>query len=214
MTCKCSLRRCSSSSWPPVGGSGRTEGKSLEFFCSAPPPQWKLLLAPIGSGFSYQQLPLAEHRERCPGSPLKFVLARGRPQRMACTCSSVHRWRLVWRWIDQLAFGLTPPPSLCWNCDGGGVGGVVGMGGLWLQVWGKGERLYDDLVVGSVFWRNVLAVKLAHRLCLFCPLEKVAMISNREQVRITNNGRYVQVVRLIIMLLLFVIFLLYIYIFK
>lgn len=113
MTCKCSLRRCSSSSSPLVGGSRRTEGKVQCFFARplhrSESSYW-LLLAQVSVISSCHWLSV-ESAGRV-ASQVRF--GTWSSQQMACTCSSVpvrNRWRLIWRWIDRLAFGS--PPSLC-----------------------------------------------------------------------------------------------------
>lgn len=70
-------------------------------------------------------------------------------QQMACTCLSVpvrNRWRLVWRWIDRLAFGSTPH-----RCAKTVTGEEVGDGRSLAVGWGRGSSFSDDLVAGSVF---------------------------------------------------------------
>lgn len=132
-----------------------SEGKVQSFF-ARPPPQWELPLAPIGSGFSYQQLPLAERGERWPGrfssSFWHVAVPVGRRQ---TACGEVPRGRarvqvsrcatdgdsfgggsIGWRWVRPCRCAKT----VTWEELGG---------------WGRGERFSDDLVVGWRFWRKV-----------------------------------------------------------
>lgn len=122
------------------GQRTHSEGKVQSFF-ARPPPQWELPLAPIGSGFSYQQLPLAERGERWPGrfssSFWHVAVPVGRRQ---IACGEVPRGRarvqvsrcatdgdsfgggsIGWRWVRPCRCAKT----VTWEELGG---------------WGRGER--------------------------------------------------------------------------